>query len=234
MVNQNSADHTASATAGVLAVMRKRPRWSEAVERLRDLAVSRGDGLQRAAEAYGEVYHGRRGAMVFDVVVSRQRKYQSVVLPRVEKWAAAVGEPSLAKLAQGEVEAKQFGLQRTEPVTLKTVATNLLAFCRAEGLSEDEGCRAWADGVQGLEHAPKLDPIVGGVSGIGPALFTYMRMRCGADALKPDLRVAGSLRELGFDVPGDEHSVLVVARAAAAELDVSLLVLDQLLWGRDG
>lgn len=133
MVNQNSADHTASATAGVLAVMRKRPRWSEAVERLRDLAVSRGDGPQRAAEAYGEVYHGRRGAMVFDVVVSRQRKYQSVVLPRVEKWAAAVGEPSLAKLAQGEVEAKQFGLQRTEPVTLKTVATNLLAFCRAEG-----------------------------------------------------------------------------------------------------
>ena len=116
MVNQNSADHTASATAGVLAVMRKRPRWSEAVERLRDLAVSRGDGLQRAAEAYGEVYHGRRGAMVFDVVVSRQRKYQSVVLPRVEKWAAAVGEPSLAKLAPGEVEAKQFGLQRGRSV----------------------------------------------------------------------------------------------------------------------
>lgn len=61
-----------------------------------------------------------------------------------------------------------------------------------------------------------------------------MRMGCGADALKPDLRVAGSLRELGFDVPSDEHSILVVGRAAAAELEVSLLVLDQLLWGRDG
>ena len=70
--------------------------------------------------------------------------------------------------------------------------------------------------------------------GIGPALFAYMRMRCGADALKPDLRVAAALRELGFGVPGDEHSILVIARAAAAELDVSLLVLDQLLWGRDG
>jgi len=46
--------------------------------------------------------------------------------------------------------------------------------------------------------------------------------------------VANSLRVLGFDVPGDEHSILVVARAAAAGLGVSLLVLDQLLWGRDG
>jgi hypothetical protein len=171
--------------------------------------------------------------MVFDVVVSRQRKYDSVVLPRVEKWAAA-GDPSLARLAQSEVQAEQFGLQRTEPVTLQTVAANLLAFCRDQGLSEDEGCRAWADGVQDLEHAPKLDPIVGGVWGIGPALFAYMRMRCGSDALKPDLRVASTLRKLGFDVPGDEHSILVVARAAAAELGVSLLVLDQLLWGRDG
>jgi hypothetical protein len=220
MVDKNPADHTAAAMAGVLPVMRKRSRWPEAVERLRNLAASRGDGPHRAAEAYGEVYRGRRGAMVFDVVVSRQRKYQSVVLPRVEKWAAAVGEPSLARLAQTEVDAKQFGLQRTEPLTLQTVATNLLSFCQAEGLSEDEGCRAWADGVQGLEHAPKLDPVVGGVSGIGPALFAYMRMRCGADALKPDLRVANSLRVLGFDVPADEHSILVVARAAAAELGV--------------
>jgi len=213
--------------------MRKRPQWAEAVERLRDLAASRGEGPYRAAAAYGEVYRGRRGAMVFDVVVSRQRRYASVVLPRVEKWAAA-GEASLVRLAESEVQAEEFGLQRTEPVTLRTVAANLLAFCRDQGLSEDDGCRAWADGVQDLEHAPKLDPIVGGVSGIGPALFAYMRMRCGADALKPDLRVVGGLRSLGFDVPGDEHSVLIVARAAAAELGVSLLVLDQLLWGRDG
>lgn len=232
-MNQSPADRPDAARAGALLVMRKRSRWPEAVERLRDLAASRRDGPLRAAEVYGEIYQGRRGAMVFDVVVSRQRKYQSVVLPRVEQWAATVDAPSLASLAHMEVNAKQFGLQRTEPVTMQAVASNLLSFCEAEGLAEDEGCRAWAEGVQGLEHAPKLDPVVGGVSGIGPALFAYMRMRCGADALKPDLRVAGSLREMGFDVPGDEHSILVVARAAAAELGVSLLVLDQLLWGRD-
>jgi hypothetical protein len=171
--------------------------------------------------------------MVFDVVVSRQRRYDRVVLPRVAKWAA-MGDPSLERLAQSEVQAAQFGLQRTEPETLQTVAVNLLAFCRDQGLSEDEGCKAWADGVQDLEHAPKLDPVVGGVSGIGPALFAYMRMRCGSDALKPDLRVAAALRKLGFEVPSDAHSILIVARAAAAELNLSLLVLDQLLWGRDG
>lgn len=129
--------------------MRKRQQWPQAVERLRNLAGSRGDGPHRAAEAYGEVYRGRRGAMVFDVVVSRQRKYHSVVLPRVEKWAAA-GDRSLARLAQREMQAEQFGLQRTEPVPLQTVAANLLGFCRDQGLSEDEGCRAWADGVQDL------------------------------------------------------------------------------------
>jgi hypothetical protein len=71
---------------------------------------------------------------------------------------------------------------------------------------------------------------VGGVSGIGPALFAYMRMRCGAKALKPDARVAHELRRLGFEVPADEHAILIVAKTAAAELAVDLLVLDQLLW----
>jgi hypothetical protein len=31
-------------------------------------------------------------------------------------------------------------------------------------------------------------------------------------------------------VPAGEHAILVVARAAAAELGVDVLVLDQLLW----
>jgi hypothetical protein len=61
-----------------------------------------------------------------------------------------------------------------------------------------------------------------------------MRMRCGADAIKPDLRVRASLQALGFGVPRDEHSILVVARPATRELGISLLVLDQLLWWSDG
>jgi len=85
-------------------------------------------------------------------------------------------------------------------------------------------------GVGMLEHAHGLDPVVGSVRGIGPALFAYMRMRCGADALKPDLRVRNALRSVGLAVPSGEHEILVLARALAQEIGISALQLDQLLW----
>ena len=87
--------------------------------------------------------------------------------------------------------------------------------------------------MAGLEHGPRLDPVAGAVPGIGPALFAYLRMRSGSDAIKPDLRVANGLRQLGFHVPSGEHAILVVARAAAAEAAIGLLILDQLLWWLD-
>lgn len=58
-------------------------------------------------------------------------------------------------------------------------------------------------------------------------------MRCGADALKPDVRVRKALNAFGYDVPADTHAILAVARGAAAELGTSLLALDQLLWWTD-
>jgi hypothetical protein len=57
-----------------------------------------------------------------------------------------------------------------------------------------------------------------------------MRMGCGGNTLKPDVRVAKALRSLGFTLSGDVHSILVTARAAAAEVGVDGLTLDQLLW----
>lgn len=113
---------------------------------------------------------------------------------------------------------------------MRGVAEGLCRYAGERALTDDDGCRGWAWEVAPLEHAHRLDPYVGVVGGIGPALFAYARMRCGADALKPDLRVRAAFRRLGFTVPGDEHALLVVARAAADQLDVSLLVLDQLLW----
>jgi hypothetical protein len=44
------------------------------------------------------------------------------------------------------------------------------------------------------------------------------------------VRVAKALRSLGFTLSGDVHSILVTARAAAAEVGVDGLTLDQLLW----
>ncbi|WP_436496548.1 hypothetical protein [Actinokineospora sp. HUAS TT18] len=168
--------------------------------------------------------------MVFDVVASRQRRYKSRVLAMVEGWGKARSDMSLRALADSPPDAATHKLRSTEPATMQTVARNLVAFATKLGLNEDDACRKWADGARGFEHAYALDPVVGAVRGIGPALFAYMRMRCGADALKPDVRVAKRLKHLGFVVPSDPHAIMVVARAAAAEIGFDLLSLDQLLW----
>jgi hypothetical protein len=216
--------------ARVLDVLRDRPEWPAAVERLGRLYGQGGAAAQQEATQYGHKYAGQRGAMVVDVVASRRRTYLSKVRHTVNRWREEAREPTLAWLAANLPDRARLGLMASEPETMRHVAENLAAFANSRGLDEDAGCRTWAEEVDGLEHAHRLDPVVGGVSGIGPALFAYMRMRCGGKALKPDGRVRRELRRLGFNVPAGEHAILVVAKAAAAELAVDLLVLDQLLW----
>ncbi|KHL18319.1 hypothetical protein CLV56_3257 [Mumia flava] len=216
--------------AAVLEILRRRPEWSNAVEKLRELLATHDEEARRSAEEYGRYYEGRRGAMVFDVVASRQRRYLQRVRPLVDQWTADVGEPTLEVLAQKTPDRARYGLRADENVTMSTVATNLLEISRDLSISEDDACKVWADNVTGLEFAPALDPVAGAVRGIGVALFSYLRMRCGASALKPDIRVRRALSDLGFTVPRGEAAILTVAHAAAAELDVDLLTLDQLLW----
>jgi hypothetical protein len=196
------------------------------------LISQHGDEARNRAEAYGRFYAGRRGSMILDVVLSWQRRYRERVLPLIARWEADSEAHSLRWLAGHEPDQKRYGLRSGEPATITALARNLTAFASGQGLGgdEDEGCMRWAQGAAGLEHAPELDPVAGSVPGIGPALFAYLRMRSGADALKPDLRVARALRQLGFHVPVGEHAILVVAHAAAGEVGISLLVLDQLLW----
>jgi hypothetical protein len=216
--------------ARVLDVLRDRPEWPAAVARLRRLYAQGGAAAQEEAARYGQRYAGQRGAMIVDVVASRRRTYSSRVHRIVNGWREEAREPTLAWLATNPPDGARLGLMASKPETMRQVAENLVAFASGRGLDEDAACRTWAEEVDGLEHSHRLDPVVGGVSGIGPALFAYMRMRCGAKALKPDGRVRRELRRLGFEVPAGEHAILVVAKAAAAELGVDLLVLDQLLW----
>jgi hypothetical protein len=217
----------------LLDALRGRPEWGSAIHQLRSLISRHGDDAHRRAEAYARFYAGRRGSMVLDVVLSRQRRYQDRVLPLVAKWERNSEVHSLRWLAAHEPDQRSYGLRLGESATAAALARNLRTYADEHGLGdyEDTGCLRWAQGVVGLEHAPGLDPVAGSVTGIGPALFAYLRMRSGADAIKPDLRVARALRKLGFHVPAGEHAILVVAYAAANEVDISLLVLDQLLWG---
>lgn len=217
----------------MLPLLRKRDGWTEGVANLKGLAERKGEEARRAAENYASVYEGRRGAMVFDVVASRQRKYTKRVRPLVSRWEGAASNSTLVAMVSTPLDASDYGLKAPEPSTMQTIAANLLSFAKEAGVSEDEACRLWAEGVEGLQHAHKLDPVVGSVSGIGPALFAYMRMRCGANALKPDVRVKEALQGLGLTTPGDAHSIITIAQGAAAEVGLDLLSLDQLLWMRE-
>jgi hypothetical protein len=212
-----------------MTALQELPWWAEGIDNLRRLNASHGDEARQRANDYAVTYQGQRAAMVFDVVASRQRRYTLRVLPMIERFKETPAASSLRSLAE-QGPGNDHGLRQGEPETMQQVAQGLLRYCDRHGLSEDDGVREWALGACPFEHAPKLEPYAGSVKGMGPALFAYLRMRSGADALKPDLRVRDGLNGLGFAVPRDEHAILVVARAAADEVDLPLLVLDQLLW----
>ena len=191
---------------------------------------------ERVAESLrtnpGSNYQGRRGSMVIDAICSRQRKYCTRVLPLVAKWESANPTPTLAHLSESSLdELKRLGLLDSEPQTLVDVATGFLKFGQDRNIrDEDQIVKQWALDVQELRHFTKLDPYVGSVPGVGPALFAYIRMLCGVDALKVDLRVNKALRQLGTYVPADTTATLHLCELYAEDLGISLRELDRLLY----
>ena len=97
----NAADpsqdcETRSMPDPLLAVLSKRTGWAGVLKRLHDLYDEHGTDAAMSAEGYADRYKGRRAAMAFDAVASRQRKYELVVLP----WVAIFDtEPASASLA---------------------------------------------------------------------------------------------------------------------------------------
>jgi hypothetical protein len=201
-------------------------QWEHAMTRLRALLDHHGAEAHRRAANYSERYKGQRAAMVFDVVASRQRRSDLLIIEAFTRTPAGSSLRVLAEQGPGIGH----GLRSGEGATMQAVASGLVRFAAEHDLDDDDATRAWAESAAPFEHAPQLEPYVGSVKGISPALFAYMRMRSGADALKPDFRVRASLNSLGFAVPSDEHAILTIAHAAASDLGVSRLVLDQLLW----
>ncbi|MGH3157277.1 MAG: hypothetical protein ACRDNF_11970 [Streptosporangiaceae bacterium] len=86
-----------------------------------------------------------------------------------------------------------------------------------------------------IDHAgghviPADASVTAQVASFGVALFAYLRMRSGADAIKLDLRVRRSLARMGFSIPPGENALLLLAEGGAEELGVARLALDQVLW----
>ena len=214
-------------------VLESRDGWDLALKKLQDLIALKGVEARAEAENYASRYQGRRAAMVFDIVASRQRRYQSRVLPMVAKFEASDSATDLKTLAASQ-SSPVTGLQKGEWETIRNVANGLVEFGAKAGISnEDEICLRWAEVTEELRFVHRLDPFVGHVSGIGPALFAYARMRSGAQAIKPDIRLKNGLTSLGLEAPRGEIALLVICEELAKCVDLDLLVFDQLLWWLD-
>jgi hypothetical protein len=192
------------------------------------------DLAQKLAATYASRYNNRRGAMVVDVVASAARNYDRVeqaIVPGFERFAH--NKPTLEALAKTDLaQLKTLGLRANEPNTMIEVAKGLMQFGSERKITGDDAiCRAWGEYAEEWRRTPKLDPYVG-VKGIGIALYAYLRMRSGADAIKPDVWIARLLQQYGATIrnPKDALEVMQCAEQVALAAKVSRLTLDQMLW----
>lgn len=224
--SRNTAEHGIGGAQ--LSILRSDRGWSDAVIRLVELYQRGGAGAEEAASTYASRYDGRRAVMVFDVVHSANRRYDQVVRPRVERFERTSAAQSLRHLAD-EGPPPTTGFKRYEAAAMRSIAASLADYCDERNLDDDEGCRHWAEGPDpGVLHL--LDPVIGYVKGVGLTLYRYLRMRSGADDIKPDRRVANGLQRLGFPRFRSPAHTYVLAHAAAIDAQMRPLVLDQLLW----
>ena len=188
----------------------------------------------KLAKQYFGRYAQRRGSMVVDVVSSAWRNYDRVEKHIVPAFEKSVRTPDLKSLAKGIPNIP--GLRGGEAVAMQEAAAGLLRFAkekRPATLNDDEKIvKAWAKYAEPFRFTTKSEPYVGSVKKIGPALFAYLRMRAGADAIKADVWVTRVLEEHGatFKKATDVIEVTRYAEAVAEAMGVSRLVLDQMLW----
>ena len=202
------------------------PNWNEAVSAVRE-CLRENPNLSRKAKEYGNIYRGKRGLMVVDVVASRQRRYDTYVVPKILPLYESKAR-NLSLLSLSLKSPKWLPLRDGEADTMKSLAKALIDFGKSKKLTdEEEIVKEWAEDEDA--HQVALD-----IKGIGPALLQYLRMRSGADSLKGDVRVIEGLK--GFGIPVHWFTaagLLECCRDIAKESKCSLLELDQVLWHLD-
>lgn len=193
--------------------------------------ILRPDFKQRA-KALGTSYHSTRGTMIVDVIGSRQRRYVSYVQPKIIKPYSEQRDGSLKDLAANPPSFLR--LRDYEVPGMSKVAQVLLDYGKEFGIeNEEEICLSWS-ALPSIHDEQGPDASVQkvlDVKGIGPALLEYMRMLCGANTLKVDVRVIKSLAEAGVPVLlFKDAGIYEVCRSIARNLNLSLIELDSLLW----
>jgi hypothetical protein len=197
--------------------------WDKAVSTIR-AGLEANPEIRSKAGTLAGAYVGKRGLMVVDVVGSMRRKYKEYVVPKLlPSYVEKAADLSLATLAS--TPPVWMKLKTGEAGVMTLVARGLIAHGKANGLvSEDEICNHWA--ASGNYGSEIID-----IKGIGPALHEYLRMLCGADTLKVDVRVINGLKGLGINADlFTADGLLEVCKALAADIGCTLIELDQILW----
>ena len=201
------------------------PNGSEAVSAVRE-CLRKNPNLSLKAKEYGNIYRGKRGLMVVDVVASRQRRYDTYVVPKILPLYESKAN-NLSLLSLSLKSPKWLPLRDGEADTMKLLAKALIDFGKSKKLSDEEDIvKEWAEDEDASQEV--LD-----IKGIGPALLQYLRMRSGADSLKVDVRVIEELSKIGLPAHWfTTDGLLELCKEIAEEAKCSLLELDQVLWHR--
>lgn len=204
----------------------KIPNWNTAVAAIKNDLESN-PNLKILAARYGNVYKGARGLMVVDVVASRQRRYDTYVIPKILPFYKSKAK-DLSLLSLSSKSPEWLPLRVGEAETMKNMAQALLHYGQSRGLKDEEKIiETWANDESAFQRI--LD-----IKGIGPALLQYLRMRCGADSLKVDVRVIDELSKFGIPVGWfTPEGLLELCKEIANEANCTLLELDQTLWHRN-
>ena len=199
------------------------PGKDKAIKEIRKVLDNYPD-VKIAARQLPRLYTGQRGLMVVDVVASRQRKYEEYVKPKLlPTYVDRAKDLSLASLA--DKAPTWMKLRVGEALVMKQVAQQIIDYSKNISESGEDGlCKAWAE-----DNAYSSQVLE--IKGIGPALYQYLRMLCGADSLKSDLRVKRGLKTLGLPVEWfTDEGVLVLCEMLAEEVQCTLIELDQCLY----
>ena len=199
------------------------PNWNSAVKTIRERAKNSPE-LIKKAQNLGNLYINERGLMIVDCVSSRQRRYETYVVPKlIPQYRSKAKDMTIRTLASKAPE--WMPLRDGEAKTMQQVAKLLASYGKKKGINnENQLVKSWALDLD--EHEAVL-----AVNGIGPALLQYLRMLSGANSLKVDVRVLDALNELKLPINWfSSEGVLKLCEDLANAAGCTLVELDQLLW----
>lgn len=198
------------------------PSWSYAVKELKGLLAIKPE-FRLKANLFGDIYKGKRGLMVVDVICSKRRNYEKRVLGDLLP-AYIEGSKDLSLSALSVEAPKYLKVMKSEPEIMKQVAISILDFGRKTGLSNEEDiCKQWA--------SSETYWLLLNIVGMGPVLLEYLRMLCGVDTIKLDVNVNRALESLDIQTKGFPPDVLLkICETLAEDVGCSLVTLDQALF----